>query len=177
MIKLKTLAVMSLILLVSGCATFNQYKNAKKPKATVVTVTIADISFKSITFNTVVRLDNENDFDVKASDLSVNLAIAGEHMVTVNHKDEVITLPANGSTELALPITVGFAELMRAVQNVVDKSEVPYGVKGTVNIVLPVVGKTSVPLKYDDVFQLPKMPMLRFNNVDLSDMTIQVKGI
>ena len=159
------LALMALLL--PGCANLKQMAEAQKPKAVVAGVSVASLSLQDITLNTRVKLDNPNPFELKAAGLTLDLSVAGGHLATVSQPDSSLTLPASGSKEMVLPVTLKFADLYRAVSGLKDKNEVPYGLKGSIRFAVPVLGDVSVPLAYDDILPIPHLPDVKLQNVKL----------
>ena len=162
------LLLLSAALLLSGCANLQDMAKAQKPKASVAGVSVADLSLKTITLNTRVKIDNPNPFSLKAAGLALDLSVAGSHLVTVSQPDSSLSLPANGSKEVTLPVTLAFTDLYNAVSGLKNKNEVPYVLQGSVSFALPVLGNISVPLSYEDVLPIPHLPVIKLQSVKLT---------
>lgn len=163
---LRLLAALSLLIL-SGCASLQQLSEAQRPNASVVKVSVADLSLKTITLNAQVNIENPNPFELKTAGLALDAAIAGHSLARISQPDSQLTLPASGNKTIDLPITIKFSELFAAANSVKGKNQVPYGLSGEILVAVPVLGTISMPLEYQDVLPIPQLPDVRIDDVKL----------
>lgn len=156
-----------LILMLSGCASLKQLSEAQKPSASVIKVSVADLSLKTITLNAQVNIENPNPFELKTAGLELDAAIAGHSLARISQPDSQLTLPASGNKTIDLPVTITFSELFAAAKNVKGKNKVPYGLSGEILVAVPVLGTISMPLEYQDVLPIPQLPDVRIDDVKL----------
>lgn len=157
----------ALALTISGCAGLKDMAKAQKPEASVTGVSVAALSLTGITLDTHIKLKNPNPFALKTAGLDLDLATNGKHLLSASQPDSKLTLPANGSTETTVPVTIKFSDLYAAVSGLKGKNEVPYALDGKVRFNLPVLGDVSIPLSYEDVLPIPQLPQIKLQDISL----------
>ena len=155
------------ILMLASCANLQQLSQAQKPTAAVTSVAVANLSLTSITLNARINLDNPNPFPLTTAGLTLDLAIAGQSLAQIQQPDTRLTLPASGSTTTELPIVLRFKELFAAADHARQQNEVPYGLSGKIRIQVPVLGEIAIPLEYEDVLPVPRLPDVQLKDVEL----------
>jgi LEA14-like dessication related protein len=160
------LLAVTALLLMSGCAHLKPFAEAQKPTAEITQVTVSDMSLNTITLNARVAINNPNPFKLSAAGLALDIRVADRTLAHVKQPDNHLTLSASGRTEVSLPITLRFSDIIAAGRNLKGKSEVPYGIDGEIDVALP-VGSLKVPVSYRNTLPIPSLPDIQLNNVTL----------
>ena len=167
-----SLLLLAAFTLLSGCAALQDVAKVMKPEASVADVSVADLSLQSITLLVDVKVDNPNAFALNTSGFDLDLDIAGSTLANVKQPDSKMSIPAQGSNHMKLPVTLAFKDLYSAVSGAAGKNSVPYGIKGNVKLNLPVLGDVSLPLSFEDILPIPKMPDIKLNNIRLDSASL-----
>lgn len=166
--RMSLVALLTLLFItLGGCSSLQKYSDAQKPKARVTDVSVAAVSLSTITLNTTIRVDNPNPFKLHTGGLQLALSIAGHPLVQIEQPDHTLALPARGSADLTLPVTLAFADIYRTAADLRNQSEVPYALQGSIRLAIPVLGTVSIPLSYEDRLPVPRLPDIRLQGITL----------
>ncbi|RCW95820.1 LEA type 2 family protein [Marinomonas foliarum] len=146
----------ALIVLLSGCSALKDTMDVRKPTASVTGVSVKSVSTKSMTLLVEVKVNNPNSFDLKTADVDLDLLLNEHKVVKINQPDVNLSLPAEGSNSMRLPVTLMFDQILESVGGLPDKNGLKYVVKGAVVINLPVLGDFDVPVDYSGALSMPK---------------------
>ena len=160
-------AVLLVFTLLSGCAALQDVAKVDKPKASVAGVSVSDLSLQAVTLLVDVEVANPNAFALNTSGFDLDLDIAGSTLANVAQPDRQMSIPAKGSNHVKLPVTLAFSDVYKAVSGAAGKNSVPYGINGNVMLNLPVLGDVSLPLSFEDILPIPKMPDIKLSQVRL----------
>jgi LEA14-like dessication related protein len=160
----------------SGCAPLFD-----KPRVSVRRVDITSVSFTGVGANIVFAVDNPNIIGLDLTRLWYQLTIDG-HPFVQGSGDHALHVPANGSGELQLPISVRFVDLAEALASLFTKRQVPFNIATKLGFGTP-LGVLDVPVGYAGTLPVPQLPALALgpasvgslgpSGADLS-LTIQV---
>jgi len=185
LIKITSALLLLSFNLLSGCAALKDAAHIEKPKASVAGVSVADLSLQAITLLVDVEVANKNAFDLHTSGFDLDLNVAGSKLAKVQQPDTKLKIPAKGSKHVKLPVTLPFKDVYSAVSGAMGKNSVPYGVNGKVTLNVPVLGDISLPLSFEGVLPIPKMPDIKLQGIRLDsagvsgiklNMDIEVKN-
>ena len=114
-----------LILVLFACAV-----GCTAPSAEVRQVSLQSISLQQLDFDLTLDFFNPNKIAVPVDGIDWGLALFGIDVAngSANPDEEI---PAEGSTEVAVPITVSLAETADAARHLVSAREIPWNVDGT----------------------------------------------
>lgn len=147
------LLILPLWLLCTGCSSL------QKPTAALRSASIADVTPDGLRLNFDVDVTNPNAVAIPLSGARYDLSL-GRSKVLSGDVDSDITIPANGTDALTVPVNVTFEQLL-AAEDVIRSSggDIPYAFGGTLNFTansgLPIPLK--VPFQYKGELPLRKM--------------------
>lgn len=163
--------LLSLIVLLSGCALFEQEMERRQPTASVEGTRISALSFDSVDLEVDVRIDNPNPVGVRLAGLDYDLRLDGERALS-GESNARSNIPARDSGTVSVPITLGFQELYERVSGLRGRNEVDYEVDLGLNVDVPVLGVQRLSASTSDTLPLPKVP-----RVSLSDVRVDRLGL
>ncbi|MDF1763440.1 MAG: LEA type 2 family protein [Oleibacter sp.] len=161
---------LSLVLILSACASLQQMVDVKKPTANVSGVSLGELSQQAATLLIDLNVDNPNGFALDAAGLDLGLSIDGNNLANINKQDSGMKIPANGSGKLQLPLTLNFKDVLAAIGGLGSQNAVDYALAGSLTVNLPVMGKVSLPLNFADVLPIPQLPKVSFSNVSMDSI-------
>ncbi len=162
---------LSLILLLSGCALFEDEMERRTPQASVEGTRLAGLSFDSVDLLVDVRIDNPNAVGVQLAGLNYDLRLDGERALS-GESDARSEIPARDSGTLSVPITLGFQELYDRIDGLRGKDSVDYAVDLGIDVDVPLLGVRRISASTSDTLPLPKVP-----RVSLGDVRVDRLGL
>jgi LEA14-like dessication related protein len=160
----------------SGCATLGGL--VEKPKVTLTNVEITQASFQGLDAIFQFAVENPNAIGIDLARLDYRLTIDGQKVIE-GHGDKPLQVPAHGNGTLALPVSIQFYELGRAVAAVLTRPELPYAIKATLGFNSP-IGTIEVPIEQSGTFPVPRVPQFslrgaRLEGLSLGGVTVHVE--
>ena len=159
-------------LLLSGCSNLQNIAKAQKPQAQISSVTVTELSLTEVTLLAKVTVKNPNPVKLPGVSLTLDLNIDGKKIVAVTQPDSSISLPAKGSRDISLPITLKYTDLYKTVSGIREKSSVAYEINGRVSMKVPVLGDVSLPVRHKDTLPVPHLPDVSLVNVRMEDASL-----
>jgi len=138
-----------------GCSALN----VQKPTAAVTGMTVQDVNASGFTMNFGVELKNPNTMALPLTAAEYKLGLNGTNVLEGKAKPEG-SVPAGGSKQVALPVTLTYENLLAAEQAIVKSGgNVPYALDGglSLNSGMPMIGNLRVPLQYNGTLPLKEI--------------------
>lgn len=121
------------------------------PKVTFKKVKVDDVDWKGADATFLFKIDNPNPLDIEVASFSYDLDIAGNDLISGKNQ-EGVHLASQGSTQMQLPASLVFADLLSLADSQKGQDSVPFKLKGTFGFDTP-LGEISIP--YEEEGELP----------------------
>ena len=157
--------------LLASCATLKGIVDVEKPTAEVAGVSLGSLSLEQATLLVDVAVSNPNGFALDAAGFDLDLAVGGSPLASVNQPDATVTVPANGSESVQLPVTLKFSDVANAIGGLSGENSVDYTLDGNVLMDIPVMGNISIPVNFTGELPIPQLPDITFSDISLSDVS------
>jgi LEA14-like dessication related protein len=172
---MRSLGLLASALSLCGCATLQNV--VQRPALSFERANLAAISLGGATLDVVFKVDNPNPIGLSIDQINTRFLIDGKQLVASSPPGG-LALPANGSTELRLPLTFRFVDVAETVLAFLTKQQANYRLEGDVGVRTP-SGLLRVPLAVEGRFDVPKMPSIsietpRIRELSLSQATIEL---
>jgi len=160
-----------------ACQTLGSLGDARAPftpKIHFKTLALQGLDFSKIDVDFVFTLDNPNPLNVKLDTFSYALGLEGVELLRgVN--EQGVALKAKGTSELAIPVSLKFADIFKLVGAVSGKDALGFALSGDFGFQTP-VGLAKVPFKESGTFPVVHPPDvslagLRMGKLDLLTQT------
>ena len=158
-------------LLFSGCSTLQKIAGISDPELTVKDVSLQDVSFEEATLLFDIDVRNPNNHDAKVSGFTYDLSIDNQTVVK-GKKDEGFVLKKNESSIVQVPIILAYKAIYSTLQNVAEKDTFDYTMLVNMDFDLPVLGKTVIPVKYEDTLPVLRIPDISVEALKLNNLTL-----
>jgi LEA14-like dessication related protein len=155
MMRVRPQLVASLVLALWSCGCGPLFD---KPRVSVRRVDITNVSFTGVSANVVFAVDNPNIIGIDLARLAYQLTVDG-HAFVQGAGDHTLHVPANGTGELQLPISVRFVELAQSLAALFTKKQVPYTIATQLGFGTP-LGVLDVPINHAGTLPVPQLPLL-----------------
>lgn len=147
----------------SGCATLNQL--VQKPTVTFHSLDLVNASLLESTLKFNFKVNNPNPIGLRTGRLDYDLKINGSPF-TSGHLDRGVSLPAEGTGTLSVPITVAYLDFLDSIVSLVQNRTATYDLKGTM-----AVGPVDIPFQTRGKFDLPRMPKISLDAVNIEKLS------
>lgn len=177
--RLGTLVLLTLAPLAAlpGCDALERVAaGAARPTASVRSAALQSLSPEGATLGLDVLIDNPNRFALPLSDLAYRLSVAGAEVASGEAELDG-SVPANGSRSVRIPITVAFAEVLRAGGGVRPGTVVPYTASATLRVnaagALEALGPIELPLETSGELPVPALPRVAVDGLSWRRLSLQ----
>ena len=132
-----------LALVVSAGACSGIGDNFRKPEIQLDRAIVRGIDVTGGNLDLIVRVENPNNFTLNGTRLEVGVDVEGSHLGDITFDDD-FAVPENGTTTVTLPLKFGWAGVGGAVRTALSYGDLPYKMKGQVELQVP-WGRAKVP--------------------------------
>ena len=150
------------ILLTGGCATLE--RAVQKPDLSFAGVEMQQASLSEATVGFKLDVTNPNRFAVPIQALHYDLALNGKPLFS-GVAEKGTRLPAQGQSQLLVPVTFQYQALFDNLQQVFTQDSVEYRLKGSLDL-----GLVSVPYETSGRLPLPSMPQVALRAVKVQSI-------
>lgn len=117
-----------------GCSGLGD--NFREPELELDHAVVRGIGFSGGNLDLVVRIQNPNNFTLRADKLEVGFDVEGAHLGEITYDDD-FTVDRNGETTVTLPLRFGWSGVGRAVRAALGYGDLPYTMKGQATLKIP----------------------------------------
>jgi LEA14-like dessication related protein len=133
--------LLTLVLLSAACSGIGD--NFKEPDVQLDHVVVRGLGLSGGNLDLVVKVQNPNNFRLEGTRLEAGFDVEGSHLGTIIYDDD-FAAPENGVTTLTLPLRFGWSGVGSAVRAALSYGDLPYKMKGQVDLKTP-WGRKEVP--------------------------------
>ena len=140
----------------AGCSSLS---NVQKPTASVTAMTLGEVDAEGFTMNFGVNVANPNPVALPLMGTDYKLGVGGVGVLGGKTKSQG-SIPANGSREITVPVSVAFENLLSAQQAIrASGGDVPYDLQGGLSFESgnPLLGSVRIPLRYSGTLPLKRV--------------------
>lgn len=141
-----------LLVWVAACAAIGQL--FKEPDVQLERAIVRGISVTGGNLDLIVKVDNPNSFTLQGTRLQLGFDVEGEHLGDITYDDD-FAVSENGTTTITLPLKFGWAGVGSAVRAALGYGELPYKMKGQIELETP-LGRKQVPFTREG-----RVPLIR----------------
>jgi LEA14-like dessication related protein len=119
----------------TACGGLVPPRNLQPPTLAFSDLSIDSVSAERVRFTVTIATQNPNAIDLPLSNLYFDLAILGQQLAQGKVTDQQFTLPANGSRDVPVALTVATADLRAVLGRMISGSlpDTVWELKGTAN--------------------------------------------
>jgi LEA14-like dessication related protein len=156
--------LLSAVWVFSGCATLDRI--IQKPTATFagIQITDADLLHAKAVLN--FNVSNPNVLNIRASRITYDLKINGRDLVA-GELDQGITLVGGSTTILSIPFSIQYLDFFESLAQLWEAKGADYALFGGFS-----VGPFRVPLQAHGSFELPKMPKISMEAIQIEELSL-----
>ncbi len=157
----------------SGCETLMSLGlPAEKPSASIRGVQLKDLSLTSSTL--LFDVEVKNPYSVALPLLNLEYGLESKETNFLSGKAEAQgSVPSQGSRVIAVPVKVGFPELLRVLEGIRPGTVIPYTAKLGLTLDVPGAGALKIPLKKEGEFPIPAVPQIELAAIQWEALSLE----
>jgi LEA14-like dessication related protein len=162
------------LFMLSGCAALKQVDQAlegQKPTAKVAGLKLTGLDLNGVDLNFDVQVDNPNPVGISLAGFDYDLKLLGSSFVQ-GDQPMGMKLAANGSSQVQVPVRLGFQQLLNSYRQLKGEKEVGYQLDLGMGFEVPLLGEVRVPVSYQGEFPIPEMPAVSLSSLDVQQLTL-----
>ncbi len=168
---LRYVAALAIVGLVSGCAGLQQALDAQKPTVSLASTRVEAIDFDRADVVFDLRIDNPNAFGIDLAGFDYAIALEGKDFLS-GRRERKISLPANGSDTIAVPLTIPFARVQEIVGDLRDRDTIAYEIEVASDVELGVLGTRRVEANERGTLPVPQRPSISMQGARIDRMSL-----
>jgi LEA14-like dessication related protein len=129
---------------------------------------LTDISLGGLNLDTIWGLDNPNQVGISLASIDYALFVEQKQVVAGAPKQGLEIAPG-GSTDLHFPAGIKFADIAEVVNVFLTKDNASWKAEGGLGIQTP-IGVVRLPIAKEGLFEVPKVPDVKFGNPKVSNL-------
>lgn len=161
------IVVLGIFLVVAGCAGLKNL--IKSPSLSFTKAEVSGLNWDGLTLNFHFDLENPNPFGVTFSKYSYQLDINNQRFVA-GHESRGLTAKANGKTDVVIPVSLRFSEVVRTISSVAGMTRVPVKLSGSASVATSIQDIT-LPFSASHEFPVPKAPEITINSLRIRNVS------
>ncbi len=152
------------IWVISGCATLDRI--IKKPTADFAGFQFTNASLLQAQAVLNFNVTNPNPINIRASRITYDLKINGRNFMA-GELDQGVTLIGGSTSTLSIPVSIRYLDFFESLTQLWQAEDVDYALFGGFS-----VGPVRIPLKAHGSFDLPKMPKMSLESIQIEDFSL-----
>jgi len=118
-----------------------------------------------------VQVDNPNPVGISLAGLDYDLKLLGSSFLQ-GDQPMGMKLAANGSSQVQVPVRLGFQQLLTSYQQLKGAKRADYQLDLGMGFEVPLLGRVRVPASYRGEFPIPEMPAVSLRSLDVQQLTL-----
>ncbi len=167
----KSLFLAAGLLGLTGCDWEDFSLDPYLPDVTFERVDVIAVDWDGVDADFVFDVNNPNPVDVGMDRFDYALAFQEVEWISGDDPDGLV-LTAEGASELALPVSIEYADLWDMVQAVRGEDEIDFGLDGSFGFDTS-MGPLDIPYSETGGFPAPRKPEISFKKIKLQSLTLQ----
>lgn len=160
-------------LLFTGCETMQQLAaGLEKPTASIAGVRFDNLTLEGMQMTFDVKVDNPYGFTLPLTAFDYSLASASAPPAVSGSVDAAQSIPARGSSTIAVPVRLTFARLLETLKEVRPGAVVPYDAAVNLHFKPPGLEPVKLPLHRQGELPIPAAPQVRLANLQWSELSL-----
>jgi len=152
--------VIALAVLLAGCAGLDSIVQPVPPNVSVRSVELTRLSLEGADLVATIEVENPNPIGIVLDGFAYEV-LTGENAVVSGRQTSGVEIAAQGTRTFEMPVTLLFADLIRAVRSLEGANETPYTLVGAVDVEIPLLGTRTIEVTHDGVIPIPRLPDAR----------------
>lgn len=154
-----------------SCSTLQELTQIEKPDVAVQKVHLTGLSFQNISLSFDIGIHNPNKLGISLAGFTYQLFLNNNSFLQGN-QDEAVDIEALGNSTIEVPVTMGFSDIYKTFSSLQKQDSTSYRIDFGLLFNLPVLGKTTLPLKKEGTLPLLKLPSVRVASLTVQKLNL-----
>ncbi|MCG7871407.1 MAG: LEA type 2 family protein [Candidatus Thiodiazotropha lotti] len=171
----QTITLLFLVLLFQGCSSLQQAEQLMTgiaPTGEVKGVKLSGLDLRGIDLLFDVEVDNPNPVAITLDGLDYDLQLLNRRFLK-GQQAMGMSLAADGKSQVKLPVRMEFEQLLKQYSELSKRDDVPYQLDLGLGVDVPLLGRVRLPVSYQGVLPVPKLPDVRVSRIDVQRLSLQ----
>jgi LEA14-like dessication related protein len=158
-----------------GCTSLEkagQAMSESMPTGHVKGVNLSNMDIKGIDLVFDLQVDNPNPVTISLDHLDYELSLL-DNTFLKGEQSMGMKLAADGSSQVKVPVRMGFKQLQKIYSKINKRGELPYAIDLGLGLDLPLLGRIRVPVSHQGSIPIPKIPDIAIHRVEVEHLTLQ----
>ena len=156
--------ILSLLVLLTGCAGLGGIFEERRPKVSVEGVRIAGFDFQGIELRFDLKVDNPNPVGITLGGLDYDFRLQGSSFLK-GEQPLGLKLAAKASSQVEVPFKLGYRQLKESYQALASSNMAEYELLLGLGFDVPALGRVRIPVEYEDKIPLPRLPQVSLDSI------------
>ena len=168
------IAALAQMLMLPGCASLEKVSQAlegQKPTASVQGLKLTGLDSSGVDLSFDVKVDNPNPVAISLAGLDYDLKLLGSSFLQ-GKQTKGVKLAANGSSQVEVPLRLGFQQLLDSYRQLRGAKQVGYQLDLGLGFEVPLLGQVRVPVSYQGEFPIPELPSVSLRSLDIQQLSL-----
>lgn len=169
---LGTLLTLVLALL-SGCTQLNSdalRTVVKEPNVAVQNIAVSHVNLDSVGLNLTLNVSNPNSYRLALAGYDYRIRFNDRELVK-GSTDQGFSVPANQSSRVVVPFTLGFNQVMQLLDSVGDSNTLRYEVDADMRLDAPVLNLFNIKSHKKGEITIPQLPEVAFGDLKVKNLS------
>lgn len=169
---LGTLLTLVLALL-SGCTQLNSdalRAVVKEPNVAVQNIAVSHVNLDSVGLNLTLNVSNPNSYRLALAGYDYRIRFNDRELVK-GSTDQGFSVPANQSSRVVVPFTLGFNQVMQLLDSVGDSNTLRYEVDADMRLDAPVLNLFNIKSHKKGEITIPQLPEVAFGDLKVKNLS------
>ncbi len=167
--RLRCLIAIAVAAITTGCAGLQQALDAQQPTVSLESTRIEAIDFDHADVVFDLRIDNPNPFILDLAGFDYAIALEGRDFLS-GRFERRISLPANGSDTIAVPLTIPFARVDEIVGDLRNRDDIAYEIDVATSVEIATLGERRVRTTETGTLTVPQRPSIALERARIRHM-------
>lgn len=157
------------VLSLGACKALTESGVVQKPSASLSDLSVRGLSAEGVQFDVVLKVNNPNPVALNLAGFDYDFQVSGQSLVS-GKQDVVTQVAASGHSNVRLPLALKFSDLKEIGGSLANLDRIPFGLKATAFIEVPVLGSVALPVEKSGEVPVPKMPKVSVKSLKVDNM-------
>ncbi len=157
-----------LLVLLQGCSQMNLDNVVKEPDLKVQNIAVRDLNLDSVVLDLIMEVNNPNAYPLALAGYDYRIRF-NDYQLVNGSTDEGFRVNANDSSQIRVPFTVGFKDVMQLLDSMGDSNQLHYEVDANMRLDAPVLNLFNLKSHKKGAITIPQLPRVSFGELKVKN--------
>ena len=163
---LTSLWILFTLLWITGCEQLQLDKMVQEPTLRVQNIAVSQVNLNSVGLNLTMNVANPNNYALALAGYDYRIRFNDRELVK-GSTDQGFRVPANQSSQVTVPFTVGFREVKQLIDSMGASNTLRYEVDADMRLDAPVLNLFNIKSHKKGEITIPQLPQVSFGDLQV----------